>query len=243
MLALLLLLTSCVAEGPAVGLSVGVSPTALPVSPSVAPTEELSASVSPSPSPTETLEIPDGYALYSVTLPSSQTERKHYNFEIFAIDPFQVEFALPQGWTVQEGVSMDPAPDFLDIISGLFNIQYILDESGKAAGYMGYFLAPMYDDPETMEDPQALFAGINLVRHRFDCQENYTPVEREDSLRVATTAVIREALNAYGDEEWPDNDGVLIRDEERGVCVAIELERGRFTAQELTDFATRLTLR
>lgn len=190
----------------------------------------------------ETVELPPGYDLCTVILPSSDREKTRFNAPAFEVEPFQVNLPLPSGWTVREGAELASEPDFPAPIAGLWCIQYLFDEQGTAVGSLGYFLAPVYDDPDTMEDPQALFAGINLARHSFDCKGKYTPVVRKDGLRAATTAVVREALNAAGDEAGPENDGILIRDEKRRICLGIEMEKGRFTPQELTDLATSLII-
>lgn len=180
------------------------------------------------------------WELHQVVLPSSLLEKNDYNAEIFAIAPFAVNLYLPVGWTVREAASMrQEGEEIYPTVDGLFSVQWILDETGQPVGSLGYNLAPVYE--EETDDPMALFAGITMAKHRFDVFETFAPVTEDDGLLVARTDVVQEYSPAE-EGEAARNHGILLRDEEFGVYVAIELDSDVLTEEQVAGIAAQLSL-
>lgn len=180
------------------------------------------------------------YEPHQIVLPSSLLEKNSYNADIFEIDPFAVNLYLPAGWTVQEAAGMlREGQETYPVVDGLFSVQCILDETGRPVGSLGYNLAPTYED--ATDDPMALFAGITMAKHFFDCRETFEPVLETDGLLVATADVVQDYSANEGREETR-NRGILLRDEKAGVYAAIELDSGALTGEQVLMIAERLSL-
>ena len=180
------------------------------------------------------------YQLHQVILPSSELEKTDDNAEIFEVDPFAVNLYLPAGWTVREAAAMEQeGEEPYPAVDGIFSIQCILDETGRPVGSLGYNLAPTYE--EAIDDPMALFAGITLAKHSFDCRESFVPVTEGEGLLVGTADVVQE-YSANEGRETTRNRGILLREERFGVYVAIELDSGVLTQEQTLDIAARLSL-
>ncbi len=177
-----------------------------------------------------------------ITFPLSTDKKNEYNAHIYETTPFVVSFRLPEGWSVvddtvlhQNGAEVFPSVD------GIFCTVYLLNEKGDAVGSLGYNLAPAVDAGN--RDPMALFAGITLAQHYFDCHDAFTPIRESESQLVAITDVITHT-SANDREENPVsvNKGILLRDEALSVYIAIELQADALTDKQVQEIADSLSL-
>ena len=192
--------------------------------------------------PSSSENIPDGYERRYITFPTSLTEKNEYNAPIFDIEPFTLEIYLPEGWTIQESVVMSQnGQNPFANVDGIFSIQSLLNEKGESVGSIGYNLAPVVQD--TNRDPMALFAGITLAQHYFDCKESFVPIIETETQLVALTDVIYDcpADDTEG-ESIITNYGILLRDEVVDVYIAIELAANALTEDHVKTIAASLSL-
>lgn len=187
--------------------------------------------------------IPDGFSVKYITFPTSLLEKNEYNASVFDIEPFTLEICLPEGWNIQEAAVMSQSgQESFPSVDGIFSVQCLLNEAGKPTGSVGYSLAPIVE--ETNRDPMALFAGITLAQHRFDCKETFTPIVETERQLVALADVIY-SYSVNEQSETGDivrNCGILLRDETVGVYIAIEIQAGALTEEQLMFIATSLSL-
>lgn len=175
------------------------------------------------------------YEAKTITFPTSKTEMTEFNADIFAVQPFAVELSLPKGWTIQEAaVRASEGKNVFPSVDGIFCIQCILNEKGEPVGSIGYTLAPAVEAGE--RDPMALFAGVTLGRHHFDCKETFTPLTDTETLLTAQTDVVDD------DVDGSTNFGILLRDETAGVFLAIELQSDAVTTEQASDIAKSLKI-
>ena len=131
--------------------------------------------------------------------------------------PFDLSLWLPEGWTA---VSANGAALY-EIADGLEPLAYLRDEEGDIEGVIGFMPAP--DAAEAPEEPMALFAGITLASHHFDCRTAFEPVLWEGGRLLALTDAVHEFSPQAGEEDYAET-GILLRDDNAGVCVAIEID-------------------
>lgn len=194
--------------------------------------------------PIENEHIPDGYERRYITFPTSLSEKNEYNAPIFDIEPFALEVYLPEGWTIEEAaVATQNGQTPVASVDGIFSIQYLFNEKGEPVGSIGYNLAPAVEGAN--RDPMALFAGITLAQHHFDCKEAFTPIIETATQLLALTDVIHNyPVDGQTEEKGiTTNYGILLRDESIGVYVAIELETDTVTENQVNTIATSLSLR
>lgn len=136
---------------------------------------------------------------------------------LFDLAPFDLSLRLPEGWTaVRAGGAA-----LYDIADGLEPLAYLRDEEGDIEGVIGFMPAP--DAADAPDEPMALFAGITLAKHHFDCRDAFEPVLWEGGRLLALTDAVREFSPGDGEEDEIDH-GILLRDDSAGVCVAIEVD-------------------
>lgn len=185
-------------------------------------------------------ELPHkGYALREITLPADLSGRTEYNADVYDVAPFTLSLCLPEGWTVG---SADGRSGLHPAVDGIFSVQYLFDEEGVCVGNLGYALAPACS-PDEANVPMALFAGITMSTHSFDCSSAfYVPVRQEDGVTVARTRVVHRVPANETAASPEDNYGVLIRDDALGVYVAIELDSDRVTQEQVEQLTGQLSL-
>lgn len=159
-------------------------------------------------------------------------QRNEYNTEIFNTS-FALLMHLPDGWSVK-------IPEDYDIaypLVGTWNRMGIYDETNKLVGAIGYNIC---DASQT--EPMAIYNQIALGNHyQFDVHsEDYFDVATADSFVTSTTSVYTSAAMAsqlgIGNNEVI-NHGVLSRNSNLGVYVAIEIDKYAMDEAELNNFA------
>ncbi|MCI8351664.1 MAG: hypothetical protein HFJ86_10960 [Oscillospiraceae bacterium] len=186
------------------------------------------------------VEAPEGFTQQSILFPVGDFEKTEYNEAIFAVNPFPVDFLLPEGWTtrVSEDNETENTPHLLYV--GAWSRVDILDEEGRAVGCIGYNLYEPYEGEE--DNPAAIYNQIGLGNgYQFDVREAYTPVEGS-AFHAALTDVCYSGafLEGLGQEGERTNRGILAYDGERHLYVAIEFVSGALTEEQLTVIAASL---
>lgn len=136
---------------------------------------------------------------------------------LFDLAPFDLSLWLPEGWAA---VRADGAALY-EIADGLEPLAYLRDAEGDIEGVIGFMPAP--DAAEAPEEPMALFAGITLAKHHFDCRDAFEPMLWEGGRLLALTDAVHEFGPGDGEEDYTET-GILLRDDNAGVCVAIEID-------------------
>ena len=184
-------------------------------------------------------ELPQGYGAQEITLPADLSGRTEYNADVYDVAPFTLSLCLPEGWTVG---SADGRSGLHPAVDGIFSVQYLFDEEGVCVGNLGYALAHACS-PDEANVPMALFAGITMSTHSFDCSSAfYVPVRQEDGVTVARTRVVHRVPANETAASPEDNYGVLIRDDALGVYVAIELDSDQVTQEQVEQLTGQLSL-
>lgn len=162
----------------------------------------------------ETDQTDESSSAQTITFPSGTDELTEYNSDILDIPEFTLSITLPDGWTVSdEGDFNFPA--------SLFSIKYILDDSGKAVGAMGYNIISSELSDEEKETPMAIYSPISLGNHYcFQVRYDYDKVSDADGFECALTHVYSSELMT-GDEEKTD-PGIVIYSLGAGAFVGIE---------------------
>ena len=95
----------------------------------------LSACPQANPSPQSSSDLPDGdgYTLQQMTFPESDAEKTDFNKAIFEVTPFNIQVALPDGWSVGE---FDPQAETY-LYSGVWSRIGIYDEEENCVGAVG----------------------------------------------------------------------------------------------------------
>lgn len=62
----------------------------------------LSGCTQTTSTPQTSSDLPDGYTLHQMEFPESDAEKTDMNKDIFEITPFNIQVALPDGWSVGE---------------------------------------------------------------------------------------------------------------------------------------------
>lgn len=186
---------------------------------------------------------PPGFELHEVLLPSSDREKTEYNAEIYGVEPFTLSLYLPEGWSIQERAARQQAGESIyQAVDGIFSVQCILDEAGTPVGSIGYTLAPQYEEEAAMQDPMALFAGITLAEHYFDCKDSFREVNRTEGGLLTGLADVVDRSDTAEDGKELSGNGLLARDEQIGVYVAVEFALDELDEEQLLDVAENLRL-
>ncbi len=159
---------------------------ALAAAPTPEPTAEPTQEPTPEPvsDPMPWEESPNEYSKATVELPCNFSERTESNEHIFSIEPFEISFALPTGWSIKD------EPDENGLMFGfaefmhLFSKQYIFDETGRCIGAFGYCCHEELEYGAMAE----IYLRIGLGAHYyFNFLEEYTTItELENTVTEIT---------------------------------------------------------
>ena len=185
----------------------------------------------------ETLDIlieasAEGYTARLAAFPASDFGRTEYNEAIYAIEPFSLSFALPEGWSAAE----NQEPTGMDLLP-LFSKYELRSADGECVGMLGYTTYEPYEGAE--DDPRAIYSQIALGNHyQFDVRESYRPVTESENGVTALCDVYYSALTGEGEEKY--NRGIVAYDRELLVYVAFELDAEKVTEAECEAIAASL---
>ena len=184
----------------------------------------LSACTQANPSPQSSSDLPDGdgYTLQQMTFPESDAEKTDFNKAIFEVTPFNIQVALPDGWSVGE---FDPQAETY-LYSGVWSRIGIYDEEENCVGAVGYNTFEL--DEGTEGELMAIYNQIALGNdYQFDFKNSYTVVKESDAGETATVDVYYSpVLSTTSDSESAPktNYGILSYNSDKSVYVAFEID-------------------
>ena len=168
-----------------------------------------------------------------LTFPANDAEMTEYNKSIFEIEPFDIQFQLPEGWSLGD---YDPqASNYL--YSGVWSRVGIYDADGTCVGAVGYNI---YDAGEVVEgEPMSIFHQVALGNdYQFNVRETYTVVKETEQYRTATTNVCyAPGFTENIGEDGVINYGILMHAIDRTIYVAFEFDHEALSVEELAQIA------
>lgn len=171
-----------------------------------------------------------------VAFPGSADEKTEYNRQIYEIEPFEVRFQLPEGWSIG---SYDPqAVRYL--YNGVWSRAGLYDADGNCVGAIGYNI---YDADEYVAgEPMSIYHQIALGNdYQFNVHGTYTVVKETERYQTATADVYY--APGFADEVGADgtvNYGILSCAVGQTVYIALELDRGAVTPGQVQEIAASL---
>ena len=173
------------------------------------------------------------YIWCQASFPNSDKEKTEHNKAIFEIVPFDVEFELPEGWSIG---NYDPR-SVSYLYSGAWSRVGLYDADGNCVGAVGYNI---YDVNEVVADePMSIYSQVALGNdYQFDVRETYTVIKENDWYQTAQADVYYAPnLMAGGGETGTTNYGILSRALKQAVYVAFEFNRGALTDEQVKEIA------
>lgn len=182
----------------------------------------LSGCTQTTSTPQTSSDLPDGYTLHQMEFPESDAEKTDMNKDIFEITPFNIQVALPDGWSVGE---FDPQVETY-LYSGAWSRVAIYDKDDNCVGAAGYNIFEL--DEETEGELMAIYNQIALGNdYRFDVNDSYTVVKKADAGETATVDVYYSpALSTPSntDSDPKINYGILSYNSDKSVYIAFEFD-------------------
>lgn len=182
----------------------------------------LSGCTQTTSTPQTSSDLPDGYTLHQMGFPESDAEKTDMNKDIFEITPFNIQVALPDGWSVGE---FDPQAETY-LYSGAWSRVAIYDKDDNCVGAAGYNIFEL--DEETEGELMAIYNQIALGNdYRFDVNDSYTVVKKADEGETATVDVYYSpALSTPSntDSDPKINYGILSYNSDKSVYIAFEFD-------------------
>ena len=184
------------------------------------------------PGITENME--GSYAQFNLTFPTDGKEKTEHNFDVFEITPFEIQFLLPEGWSIG---NYDPqAVSYL--YNGAWSRVGVYGADGVCVGAVGY---NTYIASEVVEgEPMSIYHQVALGNdYQFNVRETYTVIKETDQCQTATTDVYY-APGFAGKQTGKDgsvNYGILSHSFERAVYVAFEFDHKALTDEQIVQIA------
>ncbi len=173
-----------------------------------------------------------------LTFPASDTEKTEYNKSIFEIKPFDIQFQLPEGWSL--GDYDLQASNYL--YSGVWSRVGIYDADGTCVGAVGYNI---YDAGEVVEgEPMSIYHQVALGNdYQFNVRETYTVVKETEQYQTATTDVYyAPGFTEDIGEDGAINYGILMLAVDRAIYVAFEFDSAAISNDVFVDIAKSVDL-
>ena len=167
----------------------------------------------------------------TITFPAYREGREDYNAAIYDIQPFQVSLALPEGWSVRVPPAEDRRTSFAFTPLWLY-------QGEEYAGSIGYNTFEIY--PDVPEETFYRMVYNQLMLGSVINWDNEYTVARDWGSGCSATVQITESQGAAGPTEA--RPGILAYDRDQLVYVAIELENGRLSGQEVWELAESLEI-
>ncbi len=165
----------------------------------------------------------------TIRFPAYQDGRADYNAAVYDIAPFRAALTLPEGWSVR----MPPAEERRT--SYAFTPLYLY-QGEEYAGSIAYNTFEVYPDVPPENFYRMVYNQL-MLGSVVNWDNDYTVVRQWPSGCSATVQVMEQ--EAAGAVYHP---GILAYDRDLLVYVAIELEEGRLSRQEIWELAESLEL-
>ncbi len=166
----------------------------------------------------------------TITFPAYREGREDYNAAVYDIEPFQVALALPQGWSVRLPPAEERGTSFAFTPLWLY-------QGEEYAGSIGYNTFELYPDvPE--EGFYRMVYNQLMLGSVLNWDNDYTVIRELDTGNVATVQIM-ERREDHSESLRP---GILAYDRDQLVYVAIDLQNGRLSSQEVLELAASLEI-
>ncbi len=210
--------------------------------PTAEPTQEPTPEPVSDPMPWE--ESPEEYSKVTVELPCNFKGRKESNDHIFSIEPFEISFALPTGWSIKDEPDENGLMFAFEKWMALYSKQYLFDETGRCIGAFGY---NCHNELEygTMAE---IYLYIGMGTHYFfNFREEYTTItELENTVtEISDVCCDKKFMEPYPDtamysEQDRINYGILSHNPNELFFVAFELCSEYVTEEQYMAIAESL---
>ena len=167
----------------------------------------------------------------AITFPAYREGREDYNAAVYDIQPFQLSVRLPEGWTVR-------VPPLTERRTSHGFTPLWLYQGEERAGSIAYNTFEVYPDVP----PEGFYRMVynQLMLGSVINWDNEYTVARDWGSGCSATVQITESQGAAGPTEA--RPGILAYDRDQLVYVAIELENGRLSGQEVWELAESLEI-
>ena len=171
-----------------------------------------------------------------LTFPNNEIEKTEYNKHIYEIEPFEIQFQLPENWSTG-----DYDPETVNYLyQGVWSRVGVYDTNGNCVGAIGYNI---YDADEYVAgEPMSIYHQIALGNnYQFNVHETYTIVKETDQYQTATVDVYYAPnfLDGIG-EDGITNYGILIYAIDQTVYAAFEFDCEALTDEQVKEIANSI---
>lgn len=166
-----------------------------------------------------------------ISFPAYRDGRQDYNARIYDIDPFLMGLELPEGWSVQLPPPSERGTTFAFTPLWLY-------QGDEYAGSIGFNTFEVYPDVPPENFYRMVYNQL-MLGSVLNWDNSYTVV-RDWGSGCAATVQIMERFTDGGIGETAYRPGILAYDQELLVYVAIDLENGRLSNEEVWRMAESL---
>lgn len=175
----------------------------------------------------------------SITFPAYTEGREEYNAAVYDIEPFQLGIKLPEGWSVRVPPAEERGTSFAFTPLWLY-------QGDEYAGSIGYNTFEVYPDVPPDDFYRMVYNQL-MLGSVISWDNDYTVVRDWGSGCAATVQIterqIEQSPPGMGAASPVDTrPGILAYDKDLLVYVAISLENGRLSGEEVWELAESLTL-
>ena len=174
---------------------------------------------------------PESPSQGTLTFPAYQEGREDYNAAVYDIEPFRVALSLPEGWSVRV-----PPPE--ERRTSYAFTPLWLYQGEEYAGSIAYNTFEIY--PDVPEEGFYRMVYNQLMLGSVLNWDNEYRVVRDLGTGEVATVQIMESQGAAGPME--KRPGILAYDRDRLVYVAIDLQNGRLSGQEVWELAESIEI-
>ena len=167
----------------------------------------------------------------TITFPAYQEGREDYNAVVYDIQPFQLSIRLPEGWSVRVPPPEERGTSFAFTPLWLY-------QGEEYAGSIAYNTFEIYPDVPPENFYRMVYNQL-MLGSVLNWDNEYTVV-RDWGSGCSATVQIMESQGAAGPADM--RPGILAYDRDRLVYVAIQLENGRLSSQEVWELAESLQI-
>lgn len=167
----------------------------------------------------------------TITFPAYQEGREEYNAAVYDIEPFQVALSLPEGWSVRVPPPAERRTSYAFTPLWLY-------QGEEYAGSIAYNTFEVYPDvPE--ESFYRMVYNQLMLGSVLNWDNEYT-VAMDWGSGCSATVQIMESQGAAGPMD--KRPGILAYDRDRLVYIAIELQNGHLSSEEVRELAESIRI-
>lgn len=178
-------------------------------------------------------KAPDTPQEGSITFPAYREGREDYNAAVYDIQPFQLSIRLPEGWTVRVPPQAERRTSYAFTPLWLY-------QGEEYAGSIAYNTFEIYPDVPPENFYRMVYNQL-MLGSVINWDNEYTVVRDWGSGCSATVQIMESQVSGVAGLT-DTHPGILAYDRDQLVYVAIELENGRLSGQEVWDLAESLEI-